>query len=106
MVVFVTEKKPTTNVRTNVRYGVHFWTEGNYKEGQTNCSNQSRWLKYHAIKAYTGSRGTAELILNFSTRLSGELHAPTALPRGRSLVFIEQKADEPQIQSGRFGGRK
>jgi len=53
-----------------------------------------------------GSRDTAELILNFTTRLSGELHAPSALPRQRSLVFVEQKTDKPQIQSGRFGGRE
>jgi len=48
------------------------------------------------MKAYTGRRGTAVFILNFSTtqRLSGQFHGSATLPlkKGPSL-FTEQNAN-------------
>jgi len=46
--------------------------------------------KYHAIKTYVGSEAMAPHSFNLGTRLrlSGQLHAPVALPRKDLQVLI------------------
>jgi hypothetical protein len=44
--------------------------------------------EHHAMKAYWGSRGIAPLILlpRHLKKVSGQLHAPAALPPGKELL--------------------
>jgi hypothetical protein len=61
------------------------------------------------MKAYWGSGGIAPLILwpRHYTEVSGQLHAPAALPQGKSPWYpLDKRLGGPQSRSGRGGEEK
>jgi hypothetical protein len=60
----------------------------------------------YSIKAYSGSRAAAPLILKIQhyVEVSWQLHAPAALGQGKKPRYpLNGKLDRPQSRSGRFG---
>jgi hypothetical protein len=61
--------------------------------------------KHYAMKTYWGSGGIAPLILDLE--VSDQLHAPAALPQGKSPWYpLDRRLGGPQSRSGRGGEEK